>query len=410
MREQIITSLLDTDFYKFTMGQIASQHDVRVKYRFINRTQDIDLPQWLPLQQLKEQFEHIRTLKFTDVELEYLENQEIFSQQYVDSLRDFSLPPIILKTSSPHDRAGKEFIIEVEGPWHEAIFWETYILSTVNELFYKTTLPKGQYQRCSVLGKRKLAEKIEKIRSFPYEISFSDFGTRRRASKQWHREIVSSLSKTDLGISKFIGTSNVALAKEFDIKPIGTFAHELPMIFGGMHYDTDASLVSSHNKALHEWENQYGEQLSIALTDTYGTDFFFKDFSRSQAERWKGLRHDSGDPLAFARKAINFYESNKIDPSTKTIVFSDGLDLPKIFTLTKALDKRINTSFGWGTNLTNDIGARTLSIVVKAVEANGNPLVKLSDNLAKATGDPEAIQRYKKVFDHSVSYEETPTY
>jgi len=197
------------------------------------------------------------------------------------------------------------------------------------------------------------------------------------------------------------GTSNVYFAMKFDLKPIGTFAHELDMVYSGIYCGSDEELRGSHNRVLEDWWNLYGAPLSIALTDTFGSKFFFEDMTKEQAEKWKGLRQDSGDPIEFGERAVKFYESHGIDPKTKLIVFSDGLDVFTIVKLAEHFKGRINVTFGWGTNLTNDVGFDTLSLVVKAVEANGKPLVKLSDNLAKAMGPAKVVERFKRVFGYT---------
>jgi nicotinate phosphoribosyltransferase len=166
---------------------------------------------------------------------------------------------------------------------------------------------------------------------------------------------------------------------------------------------SDDTIRASHNRVLREWWEEYGVGLSIALTDNYGTDFFFRDMTAEQARVWKGLRQDSGDPMAFGEKAIAFYERHGIDPREKLIVFSDGLDLGTIVKLADHFAGRIRVSFGWGTNLTNDVGFEALSLVIKVIEAHGHPTVKLSDNLAKATGEAPDIEHFKRIFGHTVT-------
>jgi nicotinate phosphoribosyltransferase len=175
------------------------------------------------------------------------------------------------------------------------------------------------------------------------------------------------------------------------------------MVMAGMMADNDDTVCASHNRVLQEWWEEYGWGLSIALTDTYGSDFFFRDMTTEQARAWKGLRQDSGDPMAFGETAIAFYERHGIDPRDKLIVFSDGLDLGTIVKLANHFAGRIQVSFGWGTNLTNDVGFEPLSLVIKVTEANGHRTVKLSDNLAKATGDAYDIERFKRIFGHTVT-------
>ena len=201
--------------------------------------------------------------------------------------------------------------------------------------------------------------------------------------------------------NQITGTSNVALAMKYGIAPKGTMAHELFMVMSGVMHGSDDEIRSSHNRVLQEWWNEYGFDLSVALTDTYGSNFFFKDMTLEQARNWKGLRQDSGSPAAFAEKQIDFYKERQIDPRKKLFVPSDGLDVPLMIRLKDQTRGRILNGPGWGTNATNDLGLVPLSLVVKAVEANGHGTVKLSDNPAKATGSPEDKARFMRIFEYN---------
>lgn len=194
----------------------------------------------------------------------------------------------------------------------------------------------------------------------------------------------------------FVGTSNIYLAHELGLKPIGTFAHELPMVYAALADHRGQNPLDGHNQVLQDWEKTYGDDLSTALTDTFTTDFFFVDFTPEQAESWQALRHDSGDPMEFGDKVIEFYKSNGINPQEKTIVFSDGLDVETIIRLADYFKDRINVTFGWGTTLTNDLGIKANNFVMKATEVDGIPTVKLSDVEGKHTGPAEKISEYKK--------------
>jgi len=394
----IINSLLDTDFYKFTMGQFAWKYypNIKVKYAFINRTKKVKLAEHVLIHELIEELDQVRNLKLTMDELNYLNELGIFSKGYLNFLSILNLPPVYVS-----EKDG-ELVIETEGLWCEAIFWETFILSIVNEMYYKTWKRGkagyiGTYQENTI-------DKIEGINANPFK--FVEFGTRRRFSREVQSTVLRMMQEGLRGTNTLIGTSNVWLAKNFQLKPIGTMAHELPMVCAGLHDESLYTLEHSHDRMLSQWWFMYKEELSIALTDTFGTDFFFRDFSQEKAETWKGLRQDSGDPIEFFFKALEFYEDYNIDPKEKLIIFSDGLTIDKIYEIEKAVDGRMKTAYGWGTNLTNDVGAEPLSIVVKAVEANGRPLVKLSDNTAKALGKPKIIEKYKKAFGYESTYNE----
>lgn len=394
----IINSLLDLDYYKLTMSQFAHKYypDVIVKYSFINRSK-VKLLEFIHLPDLIEELDNVRNLKFTMDELNYLNNQNIFSKKYLNFLANLNLPPVYV-----FEEQG-QLVVETEGKWSEAMFYETFILSIVNELYYRENKPLGY------LGnfQDNLVPKIDKIIKNPFK--FVEFGTRRRFSKEIQSTLVGILVNSLHDSKVLIGTSNVFLAKVYNLKPIGTMAHELSMVCAGlMDYNLDV-LKGSHDKMLQQWSYMYGEGLLIALTDTFGTDFFFKDFTKEKAKIWRGLRQDSGDPIEFGKKAITFYKNHGINPKEKLIIFSDGLDINKIYQIEKVFKGKIKTAYGWGTNLTNDVGAEPISIVVKAIEANGRPLVKLSDNIAKSLGKPKTIEKYKKAFGYESTYEE-PVY
>ncbi len=407
-REPIIQSLLDADFYKFTMGQLVFHRysNIPVKYAFTNRTRSIMLADFISEKDLRHELDYARRLKLSKTEIHYLRGtneygERMFKEDYLEFLSGLKLPEYDLEV-----RDG-QFLLEFSGEWSRAIYWETIALAIVNELYYRSLLSmESRFGRDLVFseGRKSLAEKIDKLRKHR-EITFCDFGTRRRFSRDWQDYVVGVLAEEIP--RQMLGTSNTYLAMKHGLMPMGTAAHEMGMVMSGIMGESDEAIRASHNKVLRDWWDEYSLGLSVALTDTYGTDFFFKDMTAEQARNWKGLRQDSGDPFQFGRKAIAFYEKMGIDPKTKMIVFSDGLDVDTIVKLHNTFRGKIKTTFGWGTNLTNDLGFRALSLVVKTVEANGRGLVKLSDNIAKAIGKPEDIERFKKIFGYaSTTFEE----
>jgi len=393
----IIRSLLDLDYYKLTMAQVAWQNfpDVPVTYGFTNRTRKVRLAEEVPEALLRRELDAARDLRFTDEEIGYLSGLGIFRADFLDFLRTVRLPPFDLGVENGQYR------IKVAGYWPQAIFWETIILSIVNELYYegRTAANPGNGYSLAYLARRegwtRLEEKIRRLERQP-DVRFLEFGTRRRFSREWQEAVVTRLAARLP--KQIIGTSNVDLARRLGLRPVGTFAHEMFMVFSGIYHAGDDDIRASHNRVLRYWWRAYGESLSIALTDTFGTGFFFRDFTPEQAAAWRGLRQDSGDPFVFGETAIEFYRNLGIDPRTKTIVFSDGLDLDLIESLQVVFAGRTNVVFGWGTNLTNDCGHDPLSLVVKVAAVNGHPTVKLSDNIAKAMGPPEEIERFKRIF------------
>ena len=401
----IIQSLLDADFYKFTMGQVAFKRhpNVPVKYGFTNRTIKVPLAEFIREDDLRFQLDHVRKLRFKSTELHYLRGTDeygdrMFCEPYLDFLEGLSLPDYNLQYQ------GDQFELTFSGRWSEAIYWETIALSIINELYFRALLKRmSEFEREAVhaQGVLRLQEKITKLRGL--DLTLSEFGTRRRYSRKW-QAYVSRVLATEIP-KQFRGTSNTLLAMLLSLMPMGTSAHEMYMVYSGIFHGSDDEIRNSHNKVLRDWWEEYDYALSIALTDTYGSEFFFRDFTREQALNWKGFRQDSGDPFEFGERALAFYKNFDIDPMLKNwekmIVFSDGLDTDTIIRLYERFHGRIHVSFGWGTNLTNDLGFKPLSLVIKAIKANGHGTVKLSDNMAKAMGEPGEIERFKYIFNHT---------
>lgn len=404
----IITSILDLDWYKFTMMYFVWKYyrDVHVVYGFSNRTKKIPLARVVDIGHLRSELDHIKSLTPTKDDLGYLSgNSGAIPKEFFDPefIRDLSM----FKMSDYHldkDASGDQFIIESQGTWFNSILWETFILSIVNELFYKYQYADDYdaIGRIGILESRgvpKLEKKIQILKQYP-DIKIVEFGTRRRFEKQW-QIFVNMYLRTSMP-SQYLGSSNVFISRILNQMPKGTVAHEVFMILAGIHSDTDEGVINSFDILLEQWFSLYGEPMSVALTDTFGTDFFFRKFG-AYSKKWKGLRHDSGDPLIFGDKAIEFYNNNGIDPITKQLFFSDGLDVDEMIRIRNHFIGRVGFTFGVGTNITNDVGYPTLSIVVKAIKAKyarsktWKNLVKLSDNLAKAIGDQEEMQRYKRI-------------
>jgi nicotinate phosphoribosyltransferase len=407
----IIQSLLDLDFYKFTMGQLVflKYREVPVVYSLVNRSREVRLAELIDEGELREELDHVRSLRLNNSELHYLRGtneygERMFREGYLEFLRGLHFPPYEL------EEVDGSFRLQFRGDWARCIYWETVALSIVNELYYRSLMkPLSRFERDLVFarGKMRLAEKIRLLRRQP-EISFVDFGTRRRFSREWQHYVDRTLAE-ELP-HQFLGTSSTESALLHGLVPMGTSAHELTMVMSGIMHDSDDLIRASHNRVLQDWWELYGWGLSVAVTDTYGSEFFFRDMGPEQARAWKGLRHDSGDPFEFGERAIRFYQDLGIDPREKLLIFSDGLELSTIFALNRRFRDRVKLSFGWGTNLTNDMGFEPISIVVKAIEANGHRTVKLSDNLAKATGSREDIERFKRIFGHSHEREEAVRY
>lgn len=403
----IIQSLLDSDFYKFTMGQVVFRHyaGVDVAYDTINRTKRISLARFIREEDLRRELDHVRTLSFREDELSYLGGLGIFGSDYLSFLRELRFPPYDLRWGS------EVFNLRFRGPWESAIYWEISALAIIKELYIRSFLEDCDVMERQMIydrGRVRLSEKMRTLRAYP-DIFVSDFATRRRFGRIWHHETV--LPALLRGLPRqCIGTSNVDLARRHGIKPIGTCAHEMFMIVAGLHQGEAGYLARAQNEVLKYWWETYGYDLSIALNDTFSSDFFFRTAPPEIVRDWKGIRLDSGDPTEEGEKCIRWYEAHGIDPRGKTLVFSDGLDVPAMVRIAGHFRGRIGFSFGWGTNLSDDMGFDPVSLVIKAVEANGRGLVKISNNRAKATGKPEDIERVTKEAGYTGTFQQECKY
>ncbi len=410
----IVRSRLEPDFYKFTMGQLIwrKYRDVDATFSFRNRTPQARLGEIVDVGELREHFDHARSLMFTNSELRYLRSSReyerpMFDEEYLAFLRQLRLPDYLL------ERNGSDLDVTFSGRWADVTYWETMALSIINETYYRTlvrALSTREREAIFAEGIRRLRHKIAVLRGRP-DISFSDFGTRRRFSGQWQHHVdetlMQELNRGSLQ-GQFLGTSNTYAAMTTGLVPMGTAAHELPMIIAGTLDTGDADpqwLRRAQRQVLDDWWEEYGWGLSIFLPDTFGTDFFFTVVSDQDLRRWKGFRWDSGDVFEFGERIIQSYARIGVDARDKMLVASDALDLPIILDVQEQLGGRIGLSYGWGTGLTNDlldnamIGGRwfgPMSLVVKPTSANGRGLVKLSDNPAKAVGRPDDVARYKR--------------
>ncbi|MGE6440745.1 nicotinate phosphoribosyltransferase [Psychrobacter sp. NPDC078409] len=396
----IITSLLDNDLYKFTMlqamlHQFPQTHGV---YRFRCRNnKDTAYPLADIQKDLEQQLDSLCELRFLPDELEYLRSLRFIRSDFVDYLELFKLKRRFITVNT--DDKGRLFI-DIEGPMIQAMFFEVFVLAIVNELYFNALSNDSVIEE----GQRRLDAKVALLHQYadaqtqygqdtpPFIVA--DFGTRRRFSRRWQAHVVETLHKAEPKIVG--GTSNVYLAKQLGMTPIGTMAHEFMQAFQAL----DVRLRDSQKAALEAWVHEYRGDLGIALTDVVGMDAFLRDFDLYFAKLFDGLRHDSGDPYIWGDKAIAHYEKLKIDPKTKILTFSDGLDLEKAWELHQYFKGRIRTSFGIGTNLTNDMGITPINIVLKLVECNGQPVAKLSDSPGKTMINNDTYLAYlRQVFE-----------
>lgn len=384
----IITSFLDTDTYKLSMLQ-AFYHqypNATGRWEFKCRNEDVKLG--FLVHQVREQIDMLADVKITKRETDYLLGLGYFKDDFVKWLGcDFKLDPTLVSVA---DVDGDLEII-AEGKLTDVNIFEVYILSIVNELYFNG-LSEDKIVAWNALnsGMGNLRDKVKMLKEYP-NLKFAEFGTRRRFSKEWQDKVVQKLV---YDCPNIVGTSNVHLAMRYKITPIGTVAHEWSMA----HLSLVDRLEQAQGRALHVWRQEYGDKLGIALSDTFTTDAFLRDFDFSVARAYDGVRHDSGCPFEFGHKMIDYYKSIGIDPRRKSIIFSDGLDIPLAIKIWKEFAGLINVSFGIGTNLSNDVGLKPLNIVMKLLACNGSPTIKLSDNVGKAMGDPDMIEKVKKAY------------
>lgn len=387
----IIESLLDTDLYKFTMMQCVLHQfpGAEVSYRFRCRTPGVDLSPYAD--EIRDEVMHLCTLTFKDAELAYLGGLRFIKSDFVDFLSLFHLKDKYIRvTKDPACDFGLS--IEITGPWLHTILFEIPILAIVNEVYFRHIAPVPDEAE----GMRRLRAKIALLKNEPdnADLRVSDFGTRRRFSRAWQEKVVRVLID-ELGSPIFSGTSNVDLARRYGLVSIGTMAHEYLQACQAL----GPRLRDSQVFGFEMWAKEYRGDLGIALSDVYGIEPFLKDFDMYFCKLFDGARHDSGDPFVWGERMIEHYRANKCDPRGKSLVFSDGLTVPRIIELYRRFHRRIGIGFGIGTNLMNDLGPQPLNIVVKMVRANGQPVAKISDNPVKGMcDDPTYLAYLRQVF------------
>jgi nicotinate phosphoribosyltransferase len=388
----VIASLLDTDLYKFTMWQaMLHRHpQTHAEYRFVCRNRSA----W-PLAELREEvnreLDRLCALAFAADELAYLRGLRFIKPDFVDFLRIFRFQREFIEVRAE----GESLAIVAAGPQVHVMAFEIFVLAIVNELYFR------RFDRAAALaeGRARLARKIERLRAFAEEpalahpFEFFDFGLRRRFAGDWQREVVATLQRELPDFFK--GTSNVLLARDLGLVPIGTMAHEYLQTFQGL----GVRLRDSQSAALEGWVQEYRGDLGIALTDVIGMDAFLADFDLYFAKLFDGLRHDSGDPFAWGEKALAHYARLRIDAHTKRLVFSDALDIERALALYRRFADRTQLGFGIGTHLSNDVGLEPLNIVMKLARVNGQPVAKLSDSPGKTLCDDATFLAYlRQVF------------
>ena len=409
--DPIVRTLLDTDFYKLLMLQMIWKlhRERQVAFQLTNRASEVRLADIVDERELVDQLDHARTLRLAKNELIWLAGntfygtKQIFAPDFMEWLGGFRLPEYELT------RRDGQYELRFAGRWADTTMWEIPALAIINELRARAAMRSMSRFDLDVLyarAKAKLWSKVERLRALAAEgpLKVSDFGTRRRHGFLWQRWCVEALQE-GLG-DNFIGTSNVKHAMDTGLEAIGTNAHELPMVYAALAND-EAAMRESPYDVLRDWARMYDGNLLVVLPDCFGTTSFLERAPDWVAD-WTGARPDSKEPIAGAEELIAWWRRRGREPREKLIVLSDAMDIDSIETSVRALRGRVNLSFGWGTNLTNDFKGcapagvdgelRAISIVCKVVEAEGRPAVKLSDNPNKELGPPDEIARYRRIF------------
>ena len=384
----IIRSLLDTDLYKFTMMQAVLHQfpGAQVEYRFKCRNPGVVLSDLAD--EVNREVDALCELRFNDDELNYLRSLRYVKSDFVDflALFHFNRTHINIRPS------GDDLDISIKGPWLHTILFEVPILAIVNEVYFRRTQPQPDHAE----GRKRLAAKLGLVQQLPVDLgfSFADYGTRRRFSHEWQREVLATVKASVPGA--FVGTSNAFFAKELGLLAVGTMAHEWLQAAQAL----GPRLRDSQRWAFQKWADEYRGDLGIALSDVAGLRAFMRDFDMYFCKLFDGARHDSGEPIAWGEAIIDHYLANRVDPRSKSLVFSDGLSFPRAIEIARHFQGRAKTAFGIGTNLTNDLGYTPLQIVLKMVRCNGQPVAKLSDTPAKTMCDDASYLTYlKQVFE-----------
>ena len=381
--EPIVVSLLDTDLYKFNMDQVIfhKHTDLCGSYFFKCRNKGVVFTPEM-IEEIKEQTDHLCSLVFRKEELDYLRSIRFIKDDYVEFLRLWR-PIRDYVTISADGECGLS--IEVNGPLFSAMQFEIYLLEIVNEVYFRM---KYDYNKLLASAEKRLDEKITAMNSGKYTFGFAEFGCRRRLSREWEDVVVKRFVTETKNCA---GTSNVYLAMKYNVKPIGTYAHEFVQMYQGID---SIPLAYTNYYAMKDWYTEYDGDNGTALTDTVTTDLFLLDFNRSMVNNYSGVRHDSGDPYEWGEKIIAHYEKYGVDPKTKLLLFSDSLDFDRAQKLYDYFRNRTKVSFGIGTFCSNDTDEEALNIIIKLQYVNGRPVAKLSDDIGKSMCRDEEYVKY----------------
>lgn len=380
----IIQSLLDQDYYTFTVQQVAFHQfdNTIVRYRFKCRNKT----KWTRpmLAEIRRELAYFCVLRFSEDEIAYLRTLPEFSDDYVDWLVNFQ-PGIEYVCVWIDERGGLQVCIE--GPWKDTVIFEVPLLAIINEVHFKQNFGETFYN--STLKQDGLDRTEEKVKFItPYVkdgFKYAELGTRRRYSFEHHLKVNEIIRDTS------IGTSNVLLSRLNGTKPLGTMSHQYIMVGAGLG---NVSLRDSQTYMLNAWIKEYKGKLDTALTDTYGIDAFLRDYNDFLSVAFPGLRHDSGCPYIWTNKVARRCSELSVDIATRKLVYSDGLNFK---TSTELFNRYgyANQLFGIGTWFTNDFRLiDPLQIVMKIVRVNGSPVAKVSDSNGKGMCESPVYERH----------------
>ena len=381
--EPIVTSLLDTDLYKFNMNQVIFHKHTNLNgvYHFKCRNKGIVFTKEM-LDEINAQIDHLCQLRFKKDELDYMRSIRFIKNDYVEFLRLWH--PIRDYVETSLDENGTLKVI-VTGPLFSAMQFEIYLLEIINEVYFRF---QYNYDELLADAKVRLAKKIEAFNTKKYTFKWAEFGCRRRLSKEFEGYALKELMEKT---TNMVGTSNVYYAYKYGLTPIGTYAHEYVQMYQGID---SIPLAYTNHYAMKDWYQEYEGDNGTALTDTVTTDLFLKDFTRSMVNNYTGVRHDSGDPYEWGEKIIAHYKKYGVDPKTKMLLFSDSLNFDKAQEIYEYFKDKCKVSFGIGTYVSNDTYVGSLNIVIKLQYVNGRPVAKLSDAIGKTMCDDLEYEKY----------------
>ena len=386
MTEAIARSLLDNDLYKFAMqGAVWRCYpDTMATYEFFNRDPKRHFNEGF-LRDLRREISALEGLALTGEELCWMGELNLFDADYLDWLKRFAFSTEEVQTDLDTDG---NLSVRVHGPWVRTILWEVPLMALISGIYFET-IEKDWDHDLSSCAERAREKGIRLSRA---GCRFSDFGTRRRRSPAVQAAVLCAFLELPRHLgegfqSGFLGTSNVHYSRLLNTKPIGTVAHEWTMAHAGLF-----GIEEANRRALRHWIEIYGGGNNIALTDTFTTRLFLESFDAELARAYDGVRHDSGDPFVFVERILEHYEKNQIDPRTKTLVFSDGLNVDRAIAIERHIGGRAAAAYGIGTNFTNDFkGSPSLNFVIKMTEIEGEPVAKISDDRGKLTGHGQTL-------------------